>query len=188
MNNRLPRAPLTRLTPHAAHLRLAGRQLGLPLTLSLFLALLIVLSTIPGCHQQEVQKQLQKEVALKKAIANLNGVYTRHSKAGPWNYSASVELEKILSQNPPEYTARVLIECLDDTSESASILAGKPVSLGIVCYQGLSQLVYYEPIDDRGDTAASWPGLITPEASQEELRNAKAAWKKAQEVKLLIFQ
>ena len=188
MNNRLPRAPLTRLTPHAAPLRLAGRQLGLPLTLSLFLALLIVLSTIPGCHQQEVQKQLQKEVALKKAIANLNGVYTRHGKAGPWNYSASVELEKILSQNPPEYTARVLIECLDDTSESSSVLSGKPASLGIVCYQGLSQLVYYEPIDDRGDTAASWPGLITPEASQEELRNAKAAWKKAQEVKLLIFQ
>lgn len=72
-----------------------------------------------------------------------------------------------------------LIGCLDDISASASLLDGKPVFTGIICYEALSQLVYYETAASTGDIAAQWIGIITPRFSPQEMRKAKAAWKKS---------
>lgn len=155
--------------------------------IAVFLVILAAFGSVVGCDGRP-QTLVDEADALKGAIAQLKAVYTWRGDLNRYDYSAKVELDRILSGRYPKSTVAVLIECLDDTSASASVLDGKPVSLGIVCYEGLSLLVYYEPTDAGGDVAANWPGFISPKASPEEMRNAKAAWKRAQEAKLLIFQ
>ena len=149
------------------------------------LVILIGLSLIVACNPQ-AQPQPGETDSLKRMISQLHGVYTWRGDLDRWDYSAKIELEGILSKIPPESAVGVLIECLDDPSASASVLDNKPVALGIVCYQGLSQLASYEPTDASGDIAASWPGFVSPKASPEDMRSAKAAGRKAQEAKLLI--
>jgi hypothetical protein len=155
----------------------------------LFFTLFIALgSAVGGVVGGVRQPQTLDDEGLKRAIEQLHGVYTWRGDLDRWDYSAKAELEVILSKSPSEHAVGVLIGCLDDTSMSASVLDGKPVALGIVCYQGLSQLVYYEPSDNSGDIETSWPGFISPKASKAEMKKAKIAWKKAQDAKLLIFQ
>lgn len=125
---------------------------------------------------------------MRRAIAEINGTYTWRGDLNRYEYSDKLRLEQILSVQPPKHAVTSLIECLDDISASASTLDGKPVALGIVCYEALTQLVYYEPTEPGGDVAASWPGFISPRASPQDMRDAKAAWKKAEAAKLLVFQ
>lgn len=149
--------------------------------------IILAISCLIGCSQQ-LQKRVDDADSLKQSLARLNGVYTWQADIQRYDFSAKSELEKILSGTPPKQVVEILIECLDDTSSSASVLNEKRVFLGIVCYEGLSQLVYYEPTDATGDIDTQWPGFISPTASPQEMRNAKTEWKKAQTTNRLIFQ
>lgn len=155
--------------------------------IAVFLVIFAAFGSVIGCDRGP-ETPVDEAGDLKGAIAKLQAVYTWRADLNRYDYSAKVALDEILSTASPESAVETLIECLDDTSASASVLDGEPVSLGIVCYEGLSLLVYYEPTDRDGDVAVDWPGFISPEASPEEMRNAKAAWRRAQEAQLLIFQ
>ncbi|MDR2212631.1 MAG: hypothetical protein LBE21_03265 [Pseudomonadales bacterium] len=150
-------------------------------------AIVLVIGCLIGCSQQ-LQKRVDGTASLKQSLAQLNGVYIWHADIQRYDFSAKSELEKILSVVPPKQAVGILIECLDDTSLSASILDGKRVFLGIICYEGLAQLVYYEPTDATGDIATQWPGVISPTASPQEMRNAKTEWERVQTMNRLIFQ
>jgi hypothetical protein len=97
-------------------------------------------------------------------------------------------LEKILSGRPGEENVQLLVDCLDDTSPSHSAFDGTAVAVGIVCYEALTQTVYYEPTAPNGDIAANWPGNISPKASAQQMRDAKAAWTTVVEAKTFTFQ
>jgi hypothetical protein len=164
-----------------------GGRMKRTIHIAVFFVILAAFGSVAGCDRRP-QTLEDKSDSVKGAVAQLKAVYTWRGDLNRYDYSAKVELDKILSARSPESAVAALIECLDDTSASSSVLDGTPVSLGIVCYEGLSLLVYYEPTDAGGDVAANWPGFIFPQASTEDMRNAKAAWKRAQEAKLLIFQ
>lgn len=159
--------------------------------LGALLAAVAVLETGAGCARPSTTpatEMADTTDGLKRALAQIPGVYTWNSDLSLWQYSAAAELESVLASSPSEGAVGALIACLDDSSPSASTLDGQALALGIVCYQGLSQLVYYEPTDADGDVAADWPGHLTPRASQEEMKGARVAWERAHESKLLILQ
>jgi hypothetical protein len=151
------------------------------------LTLCIALGAFIGCDRPP-EAQITESDDMKRAIAQLKGTYTWRGDLDRYDYSAKVKLDEIVSAKPPEYAVGNLIACLDDISPSASVLDAKTVPIGIICYEGLSLLAYYEPTEPNGDVSAHWPGLISPKASPDEMRNAKTAWQKAHERKLLIFQ
>ena len=91
-------------------------------------------------------------------------------------------MEKIVAAQPRAGVVPALVNCLDDITPSKSELDGKPVAVGIVCYEALSNLVYYEP------TTATWAGYITPRATPQQMRAAKAAWTRVVADKAFSFQ
>ena len=56
-----------------------------------------------------------------------------------------------------------------------------PITVGAMCYEVLSNLVYYEP------TTATWLATF-PKASLQEMRDAKAAWTQVVKAKAFNFQ
>jgi hypothetical protein len=101
--------------------------------------------------------------------------------------SGRARLEEVLSAEPPERLVAALVECLDDPRPSSVTLDGRRVPLGMVCFEGLRQLAYYEPSSADGDIAADWEGHVEPGASIEELRRAKAAWQKVVDARAYIL-
>ena len=125
---------------------------------------------------------------LKVQIGELKGTFQWRPDLGHYEYSEQAALEEILAAGSANRSVDQLVDCLDDTAPSASTLDGKPVALGIVCYEALTQLVYYEPTAPNGDVDAHWSGYLSPRATVQEMRRAKVAWKRAKSAKLLIFQ
>ncbi len=150
------------------------------------LVLLIMFVWIAGCGRDR-QDLADKTPDLKQAIAAIKGTYTWRSDLNQYVFSHKSTLEELLVAQSPDVAVTTLIDCLDDTSASASMVGGKPVPVGIVCYEALTQLVCHEPTDPNGDIAADWPGSISLFASPQEMRKAKTAWKKAADEKLLSF-
>jgi hypothetical protein len=130
----------------------------------------------------------EEDPSLKRALSEVRGNYAWRDDLRRYLYSEKLRLEEILSLRPPRDALAELVECLDDTAPSESMLAGMKLAVGIVCYEALTQLVYHEPTAPNGDVAESWPGQISPQASPQELHDAKAAWQRVVNEKLFVFQ
>jgi hypothetical protein len=74
-------------------------------------------------------------------------------------------------------TVRVLVECLDRSDPARATVAGHPTTMGFMCFEALRRVANYEwgPEDEVG---GSWPGILEPDASPSQLREAKQAWLK----------
>jgi hypothetical protein len=115
-------------------------------------------------------------VDLAARLAGVEGTFVAEGASVELDYSAPGALAAILAEQDTQTTLRSLVDCLDDTTPSASRLNGQPVPLGVVCFEALSRLAYHEPTDVDGDIAPSWDGWISPDATPAQLRRAKAAW------------
>ena len=164
-----------------------GKTVRRLMKLGFVVAVIVVAGQVTGCSQAQ-EKQADQQNDVEQALARLPGTYLWRADLNAYSYSAKTQLESILSAIPPERAVTLLIDCLDATSTSASVLDGKPVATGIICYEGLTQIAYHEPTDAHGDVAADWTGFISSKASPKDMRSAKAAWKRALGAKLLIFQ
>jgi hypothetical protein len=71
-----------------------------------------------------------------------------------------------------------LAECLDRTDPVATTWRGQELLLGHMCLVVLNSIVYYEHTDELGDLSGNWDGYVGVHSSIEEMRAAKAAWKK----------
>ena len=114
--------------------------------------------------------------ALEQSLTALKGQYVWNAESKAYRYTAKPQIEAILTPLPKDETVSGLVGCLDSLAPSESLLSGKRVPLGVICYEALTQTVYHEPHDARGDIAKTWPGHISPTASADELRAAKKAW------------
>jgi hypothetical protein len=143
-------------------------------------AVVAVAIVVAGCEARS------QAPSLKESLAGVAGVYT--AAATGYDYSAREELERILSTAEPRAIVPVLVDCLDNSAPSRSTLDGRPVSVGMVCYEALTQLVYYEPTAPSGDVALEWEGYVAPSASAQDLRAAKKAWMQMVEQDAYILQ
>ena len=133
-----------------------------------------LLASIVACGADPEPPAADRE--LRAALAGLDGQFDWNEERQRHVYSSKIELERILSQHETEPLVSMLVRCLDDLSPSASMLDGRPVAVGVVCYEGLGQTAYFEPTAPNGDIAESWPGHVSPRATAEELRVARRAW------------
>lgn len=125
---------------------------------------------------------------LKSNLSRIEGEFIWREDLGKYNYSDKLRIEEILSVHTHEKLVAILVDSLDDKSKTQSKINNEIVSLGIICYEALTQLIYYEPTTKDGDIEQNWPGYISPKSTSDEIQAAKQAWKKVIEANLYIFQ
>jgi hypothetical protein len=78
----------------------------------------------------------------------------------------------ILDENSAQLSEKLgyLVKCMGDFSDSHVMLNNRPVSMAIVCYEGITHLVYFE-----GPTG--WAGYIEPGADKKQIELSQAAWR-----------
>jgi hypothetical protein len=126
-------------------------------------------------------------VDLPTQLAQIRGEYRWDSKLDRYVYTETLALAAAVDAYDPHSAVATLVGCLDDTAETRSTLDLKPVAIGVVCYEALSVLAYYEPTDSSGDVASGWPGHITPTATAGQLVAAKKAWTLVLEQQMYIL-
>jgi hypothetical protein len=119
-----------------------------------------------------------QDTALITSLKELRGEYERMANVEGYVFNKKSELETIVSSKGIDQTIQVLAACLDNVTPSNVTLGGKQLPLGILCYEGLTLLIYYEPTTSSGDVALKWPGHISPTADPNQMRAAKKAWTK----------
>jgi hypothetical protein len=113
--------------------------------------------------------------SVQSRLAELVGSYRYNDDTKAYVFTDKRAIEAIVG-TATDQTVRDLVNCLDDRRPSRTVLKGEPVAVGVVCYEALTQTVYYEPTAPNGDIAATWPGHIEPTATAEQLAAAKRAW------------
>jgi len=124
--------------------------------------------------------------ALRQALAAVKGHFDWRSEHNSHSYTDRQELrDVVLAQSPgaqrddlPESVLAELVDCLDDSSPSASVFRDQPIPLGWVCYAALRGFVYHEETDEDGDIVQHWDGYPMFPASLQDMKAAKAAWQK----------
>jgi len=161
------------------------------------LSLLISTSVFIACNRSADDAAPETPVSTRVApqsptlvedLLRVKGSYTWRQDLKRYEYSARDRLETIVSAVQRDDAAVMLIDCIDNSMASNSTLEGMPVSVGMICYEALTQLAYYEPTAPNGDVAASWPGYVSPHATPVQMKAAKEAWRRAINEKHLIFQ
>jgi hypothetical protein len=147
--------------------------------------ILSVAAALVGC-EREGQAPVEPP-GLQEALSQVTGTFLWRDDLGRYEYSEKARLEEVLSTQAPEEAVPILVECIDDTEASRSSIDGRPVAVGIVCYEALTLLGYYEPTAPDGDVASGWPGHIPPTATPEEMRAAREAWKSVVDSGLFVF-
>lgn len=140
------------------------------------LSCLLLLAVLSCAAPHAVRPPVQH--GLRSALSAVEGTYTWEPASKRYLFSEKPKLEAILSTYKLEDAVPELVACLDDLTPSRSSLDGKAVATGVICYEALSQSVYYEPLTATGDPDPSWPGVLTPTATPEKLGAAKQAWAK----------
>ena len=137
---------------------------------------IVLLVWLVACTGNESDGHVDSKMELVMALSSVEGQYIQEEGAQSYSYSGLDKLHGIVGSYAPVSILPTLVDCLDDMSETRSSLNGKSVARGVVCYEALSLLVYYEPTAASGDIAKEWPGHIGPTASEEQLIAAKKAW------------
>jgi hypothetical protein len=71
-----------------------------------------------------------------------------------------------------------LVACLGRADLSHVLVATKAVPVGMVCYRALSHLAYHEETDSAGAITPYWAGVVSPDASPDQLKAAQTAWER----------
>ncbi len=150
-------------------------------------AMLVIAINLLGCAKKEYSSA-EEMINLKLNLSQIKGEFVWRQDLGQYYYSEKLRIEEILSAQRSDKLVAILVDSLDDKSKTQSKIDNETVSLGIICYEALTQLVYYEPATMDGDIAQNWPGYISPKATPDDIRAAKQAWKKVEEAKSYIFQ
>jgi hypothetical protein len=119
-----------------------------------------------------------KESPLIGTLKNFQSEYSWFKDVNRYVLNNKEELERIVASGDVERNIRILADCMDSSLPSKVMLDDKQVPLGMVCHEGLTLLIYYEPTTPEGDIAREWPGYVSPPGTTRDLRAAKKAWKK----------
>jgi hypothetical protein len=113
--------------------------------------------------------------SVQAKLGAVRGSYKWNEDTKRYLFSDKQAIEGIVGA-ATDQIVRDLVNCLDDRRPAQATLKGERVSVGIVCYEALTQIVYYEPPARNGDIASTWSGHIEPTATGDQLAEAKRAW------------
>jgi hypothetical protein len=104
-------------------------------------------------------------------LRQLRGSYSIGAH-GQWVFSGERKLFEAIAAHEDSAVVR-LVDCLDDTTAALATVEGRPVPVGVLCYEALRFTAYAEP---EGINSGEWPGTVMPTTTEQGLRDAKAAW------------
>ena len=156
-----------------------------PIRAVLMVALGSISLTSAGCGQggSQVRPSAPRSNSLQTPADSL-GVLTANLQQlrgsysigahGQWVFSGDRKLFEVIAAHGDSAVAR-LVDCLDNTTAALATVEGRPVSMGVLCYEALRFTAYAEP---EGIDSGEWPGTVMPTTTGQGLRDAKAAWLK----------
>lgn len=145
------------------------------ITVSNTLCFVLSIFILTACAVNPISSTSENPPILTK-LAEIEGEFVWNEALGRHVYSKMALVERVLAPEVNDELILLLANCIDNAAPSNSTLNGRPVQLGFMCYQGLSQVAYYEATDNAGDIKRYWRGHILPTAALHERREAKRAW------------
>ena len=146
----------------------------------------LIVSLLLGCANSVVSGP-SVERDLLEQLTSLEGIFSWNDGQQIFDYNKRGGIEKLIEGRNVEETLRILADNIDNPRPSNSMINGKKVVLGVVCYTAIAQIAYFEPAAKDGDVAEAWAGHLSPEATMEELSKAKMAWQAIIELQLYFL-
>lgn len=122
---------------------------------------------------------------LLDSLRRLPATFAKDKTYNLWEFHGDRSIFDAIAHHGDSAT-RALVDLLDDTTASLASAEGKPVPAGVMFYQALKRVAYYE-----WDCTADYRQLLCegfpyPDATNTELRNAKLAWREALARRIVI--
>lgn len=153
---------------------------------SMIIALTVAV-VISGCMGKREPKPVGAS-HLPSLLAKLDGEYVLQGQTKIFQHTNKIKMDAIISAEDRQQVLPVLVDCMEDITPTETLLERRPVMLGILCFQALTQIIYYESTDSHGDITSHWPGHISPVATIGELQNAKKSWLQVLKNKAYVFR
>jgi len=141
---------------------------------------------LAGCAGQTEAPPISNP--LIAALHQAEGHYRWDGSHGRHVFSDKTALGALAEDADPDRDLPVLVGCLDIDRPARVTLAGRPVSLGQLCYELLGLIAYHEPVDRYGEHNPLWPGYLTPTAGPAERAAAKRAWQAVLDAGTYVLQ
>jgi hypothetical protein len=111
------------------------------------------------------------------SLASLRGRFSRTGIGFAWEFEGDMHLFHAIADFGDSAVAR-LVSCLTDTTKAVATVEGRTVLVGVMCYEALRRVAYFEwdPDDYRDAPSHRWPGSMDPTADPQQLRTAHDAW------------
>jgi hypothetical protein len=124
----------------------------------------------PAQNKQTIQNQNSVQENLIRDLNALRGTFAKKSDID-YTYSNIAELVSLMDryETQDKATSQLLINCMTNTQRSNSQYDGKNVSIGFMCYTGLTSIGYYE-------TELPWAGFVTPTSNAAAMKKAQKLW------------
>lgn len=123
---------------------------------------------------------------LLDSLALLPFSFTKNQVYQVWEYHGDTTLFAAITQSR-DSAIPLLIDMLDRPGLANATADGVRVPVGVMYYQALTRMAYYEWDCDADPRQVLCAGWIRPNASEAELASAKLAWKEALK-RGLLFQ
>jgi hypothetical protein len=107
-------------------------------------------------------------------VRHLRGSYV--TRGDQEAFRGDQTLFRWLAEHGDDSAVKTLVGCFDRSEPAAATRGGKPVAMGVMCYEALTHTASYEATDRTGDLHPDWPGYLLPSASPRDLTRAKNAW------------
>jgi hypothetical protein len=150
------------------------------------LVILFVAATVLNCSREEpavhttarVEQPMAVPDSLRQSIqrlGTLEGSFYLLSDSS-WTFLPESPLFAAI-ESYGDQAVSALVSCLDDIHPAAATVNGRPVYVGVMCYEALRRFVYYEYWDsDIEGYSPDWLGYIAPTAGPADLHTAKQMW------------
>jgi hypothetical protein len=124
----------------------------------------------PAQNKQTIQNQNSVQENLIRDLSALRGTFVKKSDVD-YTYSNIAELVSLMDryESQDKATSQLLINCMTNTQPSNSQFDGKNVSIGFMCYTGLTSIGYYE-------IELPWAGFVSPTSNAAAMKKAQKEW------------
>lgn len=125
-------------------------------------------------HVTRAQQELAVPAGLPTLIDSLKRVPGAFAgSAGRWRFSGTSDVFNSIAEHEDSAVV-ALVDCLDRADSATATVAGRRVLVGVMCFAALQRMAY--PTEHEDADESSWPGIVAPTASAQQLKAAKREW------------
>lgn len=131
-----------------------------------------------GANPLTASSQRRPLDTLLDSLRRVPASFTEDKFYNLWEFHGDTAIFSAIATYGDSGLAR-LVEALDDTTPSRATANGRPVPAGVMYNQALKRMAYYEWDCGSDPAQLLCAGFIRPNATNQQLRAAKRAWREA---------